>query len=423
MDYRRLHTAFHLTPPQRRALLGALVVVLLASILIHSSAAFYDHDEIGHYISLESMTKAMWFKPWQRAGFKLLYLPLKGLSLEWLRVVNLLVIVGIAALLYRVAGGFVALVFLTFPFVHQVGARFYSEVPAMLLIALAIRLLQKRRMAWFALVLSYAVLVRFETAVMFLPAVYVLRRHRRAIPLLFVFPVAYYLASVAVSGHWTMLIDNYVGYTHEHAWKGEAFHYFAAVFRMAGLWPLLAFPELVLRLKRGDDLMRFMAVSTILVLLLLTFSYWRRTGFGPVLGIERYVLVVAPMIAIFAGIARTPYRVPLMLVGVVIPLLLPLKKPDVEVRTLDSACAALGELDYRHLFVEHGYVNLCLGEPLHSDRVDTLEFRGRARPGDLMLWENHYAARIVPYDSLENDWYPVWEGSTGGFDAWILRRR
>ncbi|MDH3199133.1 MAG: hypothetical protein OEO21_12930 [Candidatus Krumholzibacteria bacterium] len=369
------------------------------------------------------MTTSMWFQPWQRAGFKLLYLPLKDLDLGAIRFVNLLVIVACSALLYRVAGAFVALVFLTFPLVHQTGARFYSEIPAMLLITASILLLQRQRLAWFALTLSYAVLVRFEIALLFLPAAYVLRKKPSYIPLLFVFPLTFYIVSVAVTGEWTGLFERYTSYTHEHSWKGDdPSHYLRAVFIMGGLWPLLAFPTLIARLRRGDDLVRFMGLSTIALLLLYTLSYWKKTAFGPIIGIERHVLLTAPMIAVFAGTARTPYRAPMMWVAVIIPLVLPLKQKGVEERTLDPACAVIQELTYHKLYVEHGYVNLRLGEPLHSDAITTLEFRKEAQPGDLMLWENHYAARLIGYDEVIMNWMPIWHASTAGFDVYLLRK-
>ena len=410
-------------PRRRRALLALLLAVLFVSVFIHSSSGFYDHDEIGHYISLKSMTTDLWFKPWQRAGFKLLYLPLKQLDLSEIRFVNLLVIVGCSALLYRIAGAFVALVFLTFPFVHQIGARFYSEIPAMLLITASIALLRKGRLAWFALALSYAALVRFEIVALFVPAAFALRRTPKHILLLLVFPVAFYLLSVGVTGEWTYLFERYVGYTNEHRPKSDdPFHYLAAVFRMGGLWPLLAFPELVARLRRGEDLSRFMALSTIILLLLLTLSYWEKTAFGPISGLERHVMLTAPMVAVFAGTARTPYRAWLMPIAVVIPLLLPLKSADIEARTLDSACEAMREITYSKLYVEHGYVNLRLDEPLHSETITTLEFRHEARQGDVMVWENHYAARLIEYNDVVKVWLPIWRGSTGGFEVVILRK-
>jgi hypothetical protein len=191
---------------------------------------------------------------------------------------------------------------------------------------------------------------------------------------------------------------------------------------MAGLWPLLAFPRLVSCLRKGDDLMRFASVSTIFLLLLYVLSYWEKTAFGPIIGIERHVMLTAPMIALFAGTARSSYRVPLMPIAVVLLLLVPFKHKGVEEQTLDPACEVLRELTYPKLYVEHGYVNLELGEPLHSDEITTLEFRDEAQPGDLMVWENHYAVRIVEYDAVTKDWTPLWRASTGGFEVYLLRK-
>jgi hypothetical protein len=292
------------------------------------------------------------------------------------------------------------------------------------LLALAIALLGRRRLCWFALVLSYAVLVRFELVLLFVPAAYVLRRHPRCILLLAVFPVVYYAISVVVSGEWTYLFERYAAYAREPGPKSEdPFHYVRALFFMAGLWPLVALPTLVVRLRRGDELMRFMGVSTLLLLLLYSLTYWRKTAFGPMNGLERYVILTAPMIAVFAGTARTPYRKPVMVVSVVIPLLLPLQHKGAEERALDAACQAVRQVDYGTLYVEHGYVNLCLDEPLHSNTIDTLEFRDEAEPGDLMLWENHYAIRLVDYDALLGKWTPIWRLTEDGFEVFLLQRR
>jgi hypothetical protein len=275
-------------------------------------------------------------------------------------------------------------------------------------------------MAAFALVLSYAVLVRVETAVLLIPAAHALRSDRRRIPLLFVLPVAFYLVSVAVSGQWTYLFARYADYTREHSAHGnDPFHYVWAMFRMGGVWPVLAAPALVAGLRRGDETRRFMALGTVLLLTVYSLSYWTTSAFG----IARHAILTAPMIAVFAATPRFRYRGALVAVAVALAVLLPPRHSGVEEQTLDPACDAIRELTYATLYVEHPYVNLRLGEPLHSDTVTTFEFRGRARTGDVMLWENHYAGRLVAYDEVARDWMPIWKASTGGFEVYLLRKR
>ena len=99
----------------KNLILIAVMACLLGSVFLHSNSGFVDHDEFAHYVSLKSMNKQLWFSPWQRAGFKVLYLPFQQLDLSVIRGLNLILLLLCCYLLYRIQDLFLPLVFLTFP--------------------------------------------------------------------------------------------------------------------------------------------------------------------------------------------------------------------------------------------------------------------------------------------------------------------
>lgn len=407
----------------RRYLIPVLIVALFVPVFLHGISGFYDHDEFGHYVSLKGMDKHMWFSPWQRVGFKILFYPLGRLDLNVLRFVSMLWLAGAVILLWRLSDAFTAAIFMTFPFVQQLGARLYAEVPALTFLILAIYLLKQRRYPWFALALSYAVMVRFEIVFMFIPAIVILRRRPRDIALLFVFPLIYYIVATAATSNPVYLFNRYIGYGSDLKWKGDLLHYLRAIVSMSGFWGLLAFPGIVLALRDREEYRRFMAVSALLVTALLTLSFWEVTGFGPITGHERYILLIAPMVAFFARHALDRYRIPLLALGLFVALAVPYLHPDLEMRSLETACIQIQQQNYGRLYVEHGYVNYRLGEPLNGPQTAQFNHLDEVQPGDLAFWENHYAIKKRTSDSFpEDQWSVVWRGQQGNLKMVLYRK-
>jgi hypothetical protein len=411
-----------ISPLAQKYILLFVIVALFVPVFLHGISGFYDHDEFSHYVSLKGMDKHMWFSPWQRVGFKVLYYPLSALDLDVLRFVNMLWIGLAVFLLWKLADIFVAGIFMTFPFVQQLGARFYAEIPAVALIVLAIYLLKRERYTLFALTLSYAVLVRFEIALMFVPAVYILRKRPMDIVLLFAFPLLYYVAATAATTNPLYLLRRYLGYGSDLKWKGDLLHYLRAVVTMGGLWGLLAFGGIINGLRAKEEYKRFMALSAVLITLLLTLSYWEKTGFGPITGHERYILLIAPMVAFFAREAVDRFKVPLLAVGLAIALSVPYLKPDLEMRSMETACIELNRLKYSRLFVDHQFVNYRLGKPLNGPDTATLKHLGDAQPGDLLLWDSHYAIKQLRLDTVSDGWSTVWQVRQGNLQIVIFRK-
>lgn len=396
----------------RKYILPVLIIALFVPVFLHGISGFYDHDEFSHYVSLKGMEKHMWFSPWQRVGFKVLYYPAAALDLNVLRFLNMLWVGVAVLLLWRLADGLTALIFLTFPFMQQLGARFYAEIPAVALIVLAVFLLKKERYTLFALTLSYAVMVRFEIVLMFAPAIYFLRRRPLAIALLFLFPAAYYVAATMSTTNPLYLFRRYIGYGSDLKWKGDLLHYLRAIISMSGFWGLLAFSGIVKNLNSKEPYRCFMAVSAVLVTALLTLSFWEVTGFGPITGHERYVLIIAPMVAFFARETMDRFKVAITLVvlGLGVALAVPYLQPDAEAAALDRACTEVTQRQHGKLYVDHQFINYRLDQPLNGPETATLKHLGEARAGDLLLWENHYAIKGVALMDVLNapEWVLVW---------------
>lgn len=401
-----------------------LMMFLLASAYMHSLPGYYDHDEVGHYITLKSMDKNMWFSPWHRAGFKALYFPVRGLDLHNIRLLNLLLIGICCFLLYKISNIVVPLVFLTFPLIQQIGICFYSEIPAIASIILAIYLLKKDKLILFALVLSYGVLIRFEIVLMFLPAVYILRKKPKTILFLFVFPMIYYMISIITYGKFTELFHRYFSFAKDLRWKGnDLFHYVKAIISMSGIWGLFAFTGILKSLRDKEGYKFFMATSTIILVIFYSLSYWNKTAFGPIIGIERHILLIAPMVAFFAVKSIEKYKGYLIALALIIVLVLPSLKKDNEISAIEEACNQVKRMKYSKVYAEHGFINYFLKKPINGEDVSRLKNIGKVKKNELMIWENHYAVRKMSLEGLQNEWSALWHKKSNNFIVIILQKK
>ncbi len=433
-----------------------LIVGLLALAYIQNTTGWYDHDEFSHYVSLKSMNVDYVYNPWQRGGFKLLYMPFSFLGLDGIRLVNILFIAAGCYLLFLMGDIFLSVIFLTFPLVQQVGARYYSEIPVMLLMILAMFLLYKQKLFWFALVLSFLPLIRNETVLFWLPAAWILRKNWKHLLVLPAFPVLYYLSSVAVYGSFAELFERYGVFSFDREAavhpKGPWDHYLKQTIGLGGLWALFAFPGLVNGIrdkfvasesakqqKAGKritdvhkDLHCFMAVSALLIILLLSLSYWELTAFGRVSGPDRHLLIIAPMMAYFAWQVTRKYQGYLIVLAVAVVLALPRLGTTPELELLDKACQQVRQGQYGTLYTQHAYANYRLNKPFEGPDVSRLDDVDQARSGDILLWDSHYGTRkaeINRFATIEEGqirfdkgWEHVWSDRTGNFIVLILRK-
>ncbi|MBN1780278.1 hypothetical protein JW948_04070 [bacterium] len=396
-----------------------LIVALFSSVYIHSfSEGFYDHDEFGHYVQLKSMDSNLFFSIWGRAGFKLPYLIFKNAPLDAIRTMNLILLMGACFLLYKLKNIYLTLVILTFPFIHQIGARFYSEILCLHLIILAIYFLKNERYGIFSIILSYCFMIRMETALMAIPAIMIMKNQpKKNILLLFLFPFLFYLLSIILLGSVSEFIEKYINFSRDVRWKGDdILHYTKAMVAMSGIWVLFAFPS-ILESFRKRDFTFFMGVSTVLLLLFYTLSYWKKTGFGPIIGIERHVLLTAPMIAYFASASLEKYKA-LIVPAILIILALPVIKLDGELVAVRSACSFVNTIKYNHLYNEHGFVNYCLDKPISGPDISRFNDFQNVRSGDVVIWDSHYGIRKVPYETFSQGWQLLWKYDKG--NVWVL---
>lgn len=407
-----------------------LIIGLSISAFIRNSQGFYDHDEFGHYLSLKSINLEMLFGPWQRIGFKLLYLPFGSLSLAGIRIINLLLALIGCFLLYKLGDFTMPLIFLTFPFIQQLGFRFYAETPTIFLLIVAIYLLYKNKFLAFTLVLSYCSLIRGETMLLFFPAAFILRKKWKYIPVLLIFPILYYITATIYYGSLTEIFNNYFSYSTHVGVKGNWDHYLKASISAFGIWLLLIFPKLLYSLKYHRDHRFFMAASSLLLLGFYSCSYWSVTGFGPIIGIERHILLIAPMVTYFAYSqlslsSMRKFKAILLNIAFILIIFLPPISKEGELKIIEKACDKAINAGYNKLYHEHPYINFYLKKPLDDEDVLKFDQLKNITTGDVVIWDHHYGAKFVDRNyfgkyanwemKLDSCWVNLWKDHSSDF--------
>ena len=344
-----------------------------------------------------------YFSPWQRGGFKILYAPLTGLGLDSVRLVNVLLIGLSCLLLIKMGDKYLPIIFLSFPLLQGVGGRFYSEIPVMLLMILAVYMLYRNKLFWFALILGFLPLIRNETALFWLPAAWAMRKDYKYILLMFIFPALYFISAWIFYGNSSQLIENYRVFSGRNPAvhpKGEMFHYLKHLITVGGIWAFFVVPGM-LRNKNRTEM--FMAICMGMIVLLLSIAYWDKTGFGRISGPARHMLTVAPFIAYFAWKGLTKYKNIIVGIAVLAVFLLPKYTTTAELDLIKDVSAWLQRnISDRDMstgpehcapFTYHPYVNHVLDSPVKRD-IENM------KSGEILLWESHYTSRYFPLESF-----------------------
>ena len=129
------------------------------------------------------------------------------------------------------------------------------------------------------------------------------------------------------------------------------------------------------------------------------------------------------MVAYFARQTIDKYKYPVIAVSLAIVVALPFLEKGEELQLVEEVSEQIRFDGYSMLYVDHMYVNLCLGKPLYGSDTNVLRAVRDAKPGDLALWDNHYGIRNTPLDTFANGWVVVWREQRGDFRAALFRKQ
>lgn len=191
---------------------------------------------------------------------------------------------------------------------------------------------------------------------------------------------------------------------------------------MSGIWGLFAFPGIIKSLRDEKEYKFFMAVSAVILVVFYSLSYWNKTAFGPIIGIERHILLIAPMVAFFAIQSFDKYKVHIISLALIIVLIVPSLKKDNEIAAVEEASNQLKKMQYSRLYTEHCFVNYYLKKPISGNDISRFADYEQYKKNDIMIWESHYAARKISYENLKNDWSLLWHKQNRNFVILILRK-
>ena len=290
------------------------------------SDGFYQHDEAGHFLSM----RTFWHDPnavlgnWAKPGYKLLYALPALFGVTGVTITNCLVAAFCCYVAYRLAEEigcasplFAFVLLAVQPFWLQLSARNYSEPVTALLLLLAILSHHQGRRLVAALLISYATTIRQE----FYPLVGLyglfLLYKKDWIPALALvtFPLLQHLWGWMATGDPLYLLHQVVGFSGEiqDAYPRQGFnHYFVTslvVFGAFAVTLLIVYLGQVLFYKQRVHLF-ILAPLGVYVLEHAVFNLQLFT-IGPSTGGNlRYMLIVAPLVAVLGGVAAD--RLPAM---------------------------------------------------------------------------------------------------------------
>lgn len=301
-------------------LLG-LTLLVAAAYVAYSffSDGFYQHDEAAHYLNM----RAFWHDPgvilgnWPKPGYKLVFVLPALLGPTALTIANALVAAFTGYLAYKLAEAagarvplFAFALLVAQPLWVQLAFRNYSEPISALLLTLAILLHYKDRRWIAALVLSYTIMIRqeFYPLLALYGAWLLWERDWRAALALLVFPVVNHVWGWLATGDPLYLYTQIAGTsgTYQDAYARQGFdHYFVmalTIFGAVALTLLLVYlGQAVLHRKRVHW---FILVPLALYFLEHSIFQFEAFPIGPSTGGNlRYLIVIAPLIAVLGGLA------------------------------------------------------------------------------------------------------------------------
>ncbi|HET6568244.1 MAG TPA: hypothetical protein VFG50_09800 [Rhodothermales bacterium] len=305
----------------REVYLLGLTLLTAAAYFAYSFASdgFYQHDEASHFMNM----RGFWHDPssvlgnWAKPGYKLLYaLPSLGGQTAVL-ITNCLVAALCCYVAYKLAEALgckaplFSFAFLAFqPFWIQLSFRNYSEIPSALLLLLAIYAHYRDKRLIAALVLSYTATIRQEFYPLLLLYGAFLAYRKQFVPAaaLLLFPFLNNLWGWGATGDPLYLWHTTVATSgrYQDAYPRQGFdHYFKTsivVFGAAALTFLVVYAGQVI--NRAQRLHLFVVAPLAVYFLEHCVFSLQAISIGPSTGGNlRYMLVIAPLVAVLAGLA------------------------------------------------------------------------------------------------------------------------
>ncbi len=274
------------------------------------SLGFYQHDEIGHYLGALNF----WDNPasilsyWARPAFKILYIIPAQLGVIGVHLFTILISLTTAYFVYRVAEQYkiknkdlTVLFFGLQPLYFQLAFRCYAEILGALGLILMLYFWNKDKMWVVALISSYLFAVRQEFVIisLLLGGFFVYKGYWKEFLILGWMPVLLAVLGWIHSGDMLWLVNSFLG-------GGEN-----TGFSKPGFWNYwVKSPEIFGWIIAGLFIVGFTQykkypILTIAFLSLFLFSCILASpelNISKGQGITRYILIISPVIALFAGI-------------------------------------------------------------------------------------------------------------------------
>lgn len=284
---------------------------------------FYQHDEVGHFLGMVDF----WNNPngmldnWSKPGYKVLYaIPALG-GKYVVTFLNCLISAFCCYFVYRIAEKqglkypLVVFFCLAFqPMWIQLSFRYYSEVPTALLYVLTLFFFKERKYILAALCLSYAAFIRQETyPIILVLGIYLLSKKQwLAFLALGTFPFIHNLWGALVNGDPLFLYNMTVGFaadakaTYPRQGGQHRFVTSMVVHGAVCVSLFIAYFTSYFSKKFKFDYAILLMFS--IYFLEYTVFTIQSLSFGPAVGDNlRYMIVIAPFIALIAGIALEKY--------------------------------------------------------------------------------------------------------------------
>ncbi len=382
-----------------------LIIAGLVLLVVHAFTGLYDHDEIGHYLVMQNMSVKQFFSPWARGASKIFY-PLNA-DIYVYKVISILLIFAAVFFIYKINPRAV-LVFISLPLLIQLGGRFYTEIPFIFLLSLALYLRHIKKYNLYFLILGYLPLIRAEAIIVCLIAVW----DKKLSPMIFVFPIIYYLSSIILTGDISYLPNIYLHSVTDVRRSGiDLFHFVKALISLCGLLVFFILPS-------KDRPFKYSVIGMVGFYCL---SYWKYTAFTPNVGIERPIIILSPIVALMIteNIQRLKKNFYYGLIFINL-MSVPFLKPDKEFKLIEKTCKLFAKTD--KIFYEHGGVNLYHNKKFYGSATSRVDKLYEAKSGDYLLWDNHYCARKIKPAELIG-WDLVFQQRSKNFVVVIFRKK
>lgn len=295
--------------------LAALVSILYSLF----SDGFYQHDEAAHFINMQRF----WHTPevimgnWAKPGYKILIAPFSLFGTFGLVIVNSCIAASVAFFSYKIAKDlklkFPIIVFLllvTQPFWVQLSFRNYSEIITTFILVIAVRSHLRSKYILAALFLSYIITIRQEFyPIIALYGLYLLwQKQGWAILALALFPILHNSIGWGLTGDPFYILNSVLGFSGDiqsaYPRQGGA-HYFLMSVPVFGSVTITFFLVYIMQSVTQSVKIHWGILIPILTFLglhvlfsLESFKIGPSTG-----GNLRYMIVIAPLMAILAGVA------------------------------------------------------------------------------------------------------------------------